>query len=56
MVKIVVRVKPPQIRLVPPYRLVDSFSVSVKQDKISILNTVFNDIERWTKIERNYAS
>lgn len=56
MVKISIRVRYPDIRLIEPFRLIDQLSSSVKEEKLVKINSIFSQIKRWTDVERNYTT
>jgi hypothetical protein len=56
MVKIQVRVKPPQISFLKPFRLNEELTAASKEERFNKINEILIDIERWANAERNYNS
>jgi hypothetical protein len=56
MVKIQVRVKPPQISFLKPFRLNEELTAASKKERFNKINEILIDIERWADAERNYNS
>ncbi len=56
MVRISIKVKYPNLKLVIPFRLQDPLSTFSKSSKMSEINYIFSEIERWAKVERNYTT
>jgi hypothetical protein len=54
LVKISISVKYPDVKCISPVRLIDKMTVDTKKMVIEEINSVFDNIKRWAKVERNY--
>jgi hypothetical protein len=56
MIKIVVKVKNPEINYISPYKLSDAYTSQEKNIRITAINDNFVNILRWANAKRNYTS
>ena len=56
MIKLVIRVKYPRVSYVVPYRLSEYFTAGPKEDRLSVIDDNFKNIQRWVDAKRNYTS
>ena len=56
MFKVAISIKPPEIKTVRPYRLIEPMTKDIKQLRMDDVNQNFKEIKRWIDAKRNYTS
>jgi hypothetical protein len=56
MFKVVISVKPPEVKTIRPYRLIEPMTKDIKQLRMDDINNNFQAVQRWLNVRRNYSS